>query len=210
MKIPSKRISECECEEQQMSGSLKDQIWQSQLGNREIIINEEIGDSIIEKAVMQVFNINAFDDESEVMSPAVQLPYERPPIKIYLNSHGGALDEAFSLISAIESSKTPVITIALGKAWSAAFLILLSGHVRLAQKYSSLMLHQGSAGIVDTFGKMLEYAKYWESCQKKIDELILGKTKINKKQLDQNFTHKQDWYLDSQEALKLGIIDEII
>ncbi len=198
------------CDEEQqntMAGiALKDQVWQTQLHSRQIIINEDINDSLIEKAVLQIFNINDYDTEQE----EVVKDYVRYPIMVYLNSGGGLLDEAFSLISAIESSQTPVFTCALGRCWSAAFFILLSGHQKFCQKYSSLMYHQGSAGINDTFGRVIEYAKYWESCQEMVENYVAKNTKIKKKKLQEIFMHKTDWYVTPKEALELGIVTEII
>lgn len=213
MKLSYRNTYKLACEEYEddiasyiPASNLSEQVWQTQLQNRQILINGEINESLIEKAVIQVMNINDFDDEQE----AARQHYERFPISILINTIGGNADEAFSLISTIKSSKTPVNTVALGKAWSAGFMILLAGHYRCAQRYSTLMLHQGAAGISDSFGKMIEYAKYWDACQKRVDKYILDHSKITKKQLDENYSHKQDWYLTADEALKLDVIDEII
>jgi len=186
--------------------NLKDQVWQYELNNRRIVINEDIGNSLIEKAVLQIYNINQYDIEQE----AVLKEYAREPIIIYLNTNGGTMDEAFSLISAIESSITPVVTIALGKAWSAGFLILISGHQRAAQKFSSLMLHQGSAGVAGEFKRMIEYTDYYQKCHDVMANYIMKKTKIKKKKIDEIFHGKSDFYITSEEALALGVIDEII
>lgn len=195
----------CEECEQMMdpTQSFKEKIWATQLQTRQILISGDIKEDLIEKAVIQIFNFNQIDDEMRLESQ------ERQPVLIYINSSGGLLDEAFSLVSAIESSRTPVITVALGKAYSAGFLILLAGHKRFAQKYSTLMYHQGSAGVVGEFNRMIEYAKHWESCQTEIEEYVLKQTKIKKKKLQDIFSHKQDWYIKSKEALELGIIHGI-
>lgn len=181
----------------------KDSIWASQLQTREIIINGEIKDDLIERAVIQVFNINQYDDENRIPIE------ERQPIIIYLNSAGGLMDEAFSLISAIEGSRTPIITIALGKAYSAAFLILLAGHKRYAQKYTTLMYHQGSSGAMGEINRMIEYVRHWENCQEIVENFVISKTKIKSKQLREVFQNKKDWYMTVIEASELGIIDGI-
>lgn len=199
-----KKMNCDECDPQLMfdpSQSLKEKIWNSQLQQKEIIINGEIKDDLIEKAVIQVFNFNKIDDMNRLVDG------ERIPIIIYLNSVGGSMDEAFSLISAIEASKTPVITVALGKAYSAGFLILLAGHQRFAQKYSILMYHQGSAGIMGEVNRMVEYVEHWKFCQTLVEEYVLSKTKIKKKKLQEIFNGKQDWFIKTEEAKELGIID---
>lgn len=187
-------------------GSIQEKVWASQLTQKEILINGEIKEDIIEKAVIHIFNFNKIDDENE----ATAVGYEREPIFIYINSPGGYLDEAFSLISAIESSKTPVVTVGLGKCFSAAFLILLSGHVRVTQKYTNLMYHQGSGGFSGEFGKHYEYVEHYKNCQDQVEKYVLEKSKIKKKKLDEVFKSKTDWFITPQEAQELGIIDEIV
>jgi ATP-dependent Clp protease protease subunit len=202
----------CEqCEESEKGGQggglgLKDSIWNTCLQNRQILINEDISDSLIERAVIQLFHINEYDDSQE----EVIKEYVRQPITIFINTAGGVLDESFSLISAIKSSKTPIITVGLGKIWSAGFLILIAGNHRQCQKYSSLMLHQLSAGVFGEYQRMYEYTEYYKKCHDTSIKFILEHTKITKKRLEEIFDHKQDWFLTADEAIKYGIIDEII
>ena len=203
-----KKVTDCEeCDEQDSNSGmpLREKIWSVLLQDKNILINGDIDEQLIEKAVMQIYIFNEIDDYNETQA----VGYVRQPIKIFINSSGGLLDEAFSLISAIESSKTPVITIGLGKVMSAAFLILLSGHTRLAQRYSTLMYHQGSAGIIGEFNKMIEYAKHWENCQTIVEDYVIRQSKIKKKKLQEIFSHKQDWYMNASEAYDLGIIHGI-
>ena len=187
-------------------GGFQEKMWVNQLTQKEIIINGEIREDIIEKAVIHIINFNKIDDEQE----ASVKDYVRTPITIFINSPGGYLDEAFSLISAIETSQTPVLTFGLGKCFSAAFLILLAGHVRACQKYTNLMYHQGSGGFAGEFGKHYEYVEHYKNCQDKVEQYVIEKTKIKKKKLEEIFRNKTDWFIDPEEAKELGIIDEII
>lgn len=200
--MKQKNCEECDGHNAE-SASFREKVWGVQLQAKQILITGDIGEDLIEKAVIQVFNFNAMDDEARLPSE------EREPIKILINSSGGNLDEAFSLISAILASRTPVVTIALGKAYSAGFLILLAGHARYAQKYSQLMLHQGAAGYMGKFADIMEYSKHWETLQGVVDDYIMGQTKIKKKKLQEIFSHKQDWYLNTNDAISLGIINGI-
>jgi hypothetical protein len=43
-----------------------------------------------------------------------------------------------------------------------------------------------------------------------IESHTLELTKISKKKLDKVYKSKKDWFIDSDEALKLKIIDEIL
>ena len=48
------------------------------------------------------------------------------------------------------SSRIPIITVAMGAAMSAGFIIFLSGHKKYAFKHSQLLVHSGSAGFHGT------------------------------------------------------------
>jgi ATP-dependent protease ClpP protease subunit len=46
--------------------------------------------------------------------------------------------------------------------------------------------------------------------QKMIEDHTLEYTKITAKKLEKIYKGKRDWYIDTEEALKLRIIDEVI
>ena len=43
-----------------------------------------------------------------------------------------------------------------------------------------------------------------------LEKLTLEKTKISAKKLERVYKTKKDWYMTAKEALKLGVIDEIV
>ena len=59
----------------------------------------------------------------------------REPINLYINSIGGDVIAAFTLISVMESSVTPINTHAVGEVLSAALLIFIVGDRRIAYKH---------------------------------------------------------------------------
>ena len=192
-----------------IGSSLIDRIWETQIDLKQILVNGEINESLIEKAVIQIFNMNMVDDAEQEANPS----YVREDIKVLINSNGGWLDECFSLVSAIESSVTPVHTIALGKAYSAGLFILLAGHKRSCQKFSTMMLHQMSSGTGPDsveVATILEHAEVWKVQQEIIEAWIASKTKITPKKLRENFRQKHNWYFGAKEALRLGVIHNII
>ena len=202
-----RQCDECETEEPKvMVNNFKMQVWQSQLENfREIVINEDITDALVEKVVLQIFNINRYDDTAQQQL----VDYEREPITILINSSGGDIDAALSICASIETSETPVHTVALGKALSAGFLILIAGHMRFAQHYSRLMYHTGTSGYIGVITDLLEHGDYLESLNDSIHTMVMAHTDITEQQLDDVFMRKADWYLSIGEALRLKVIDAI-
>jgi len=46
--------------------------------------------------------------------------------------------------------------------------------------------------------------------QKHVEEITLEQTKIPAKRLERVYKSKKDWYMDSNEAIKFKVIDEVI
>ena len=203
LKIP--KLCDCDSIPSSLPG-LTDKVWEQQLAAKQILISGPINEDLIEKAVMQIFNFNLIDAQTEAESRS----YERQPILVFLNSPGGHIDEAFSLISAMLSSETPVHTIALGKAHSAAFMILLAGQKRFAQRFSTMMFHQGAGGVVDNFAQIQDYSNYILKIQDKVENFVIERTKIKEKKLKEVFVRQHNWYMDAEEALSLGVIHGVL
>ena len=175
---------------------------------RTILLNDLIADNIIERVVIPIIGINEQDDELEAESKS--FVRKENPIKIFINTNGGSASEVFSCISAIEQSKTPVYTYAMGKAYSGGFYLLLAGHKRFCQNYSTLMYHQLQTGL--HHGDMKTSIEHMDECirlQDTFSKFVLRRSKIKEKQLADINGKKLDWYMGAQEAIKYGIIDDI-
>ncbi len=133
---------------------------------------------------------------------------DRKPIKIFIDSPGGDVTFMWSIIRAIEISKTPVWTINYCTAYSAAAEILASGHVRLAFPGSHVMIHLGSCAYMGDAANVEATKKYFDALSKKTVDNLLEKTKIEPKMFKKKTM--TDWFLDEDEALKNGVIDKII
>jgi ATP-dependent Clp protease protease subunit len=203
---------ECECGEgQDTSGmSYQLQVRRAQLEHREIYINGDIDNKVIENVVVSIQNINKYDDtnESELKSAGLS-GYGREPITIFINSPGGDAYDSFSVISAIRASKTKVITVALGKAMSGGFLILLAGDERYAQLYSTQMYHELSSGTGGKASDVREYSDHLDIMQRMIKMYVIEHSAITEEQLDDCHLRKSDWYMDTDDALEFGVIDGI-
>ena len=70
---------------------------------------------------------------------------ERIVIKVIINSPGGDLNASFTIIDAIELSKTPVHTYTIGMGYSGGFFIGICGHKRFGYPHSSYCFHEGAA-----------------------------------------------------------------
>ena len=137
------------------------------------------------------------------------LPVEdRKPIKIFISSNGGLLDETMSLVRLIGISKTPVITINACYCYSAASLILISGHKRYAMPGTRCLFHNGSGGATGTFDQAQAAMEDYKKLVKQMQDYILYKTTIDAKLFNKKKAY--DWYLNTDEMLERGVVDSIV
>ena len=132
---------------------------------------------------------------------------EREPIKLIIDSCGGSLTDTFTIIDSIKLSKTPVIGICIGVAYSGGFFILISCDKRIAYPHASFLFHEGATGTQGTSGQFENYTAFYKKQLDLLKKLVIGNTKINE---DEYKVIKRDdiWY-DVEEALEKGIIDEV-
>lgn len=109
-----------------MNLSYTDEFDMNDIEERRLIINAEIDDSVIDTIVYHILRYNRLDKGLSKEN--------RKPILLYLNSPGGSIYPGYGLISAIESSITPIYTINQGMCASMAFLIFLAGTKRFSMK----------------------------------------------------------------------------
>lgn len=133
---------------------------------------------------------------------------ERTPIKVMVNSGGGDVQVMMTIIKTMKISKTPVYTVCFSSAMSAAAEILAAGHKRYALPGTCVMVHSGSCSYGGTMEQAESCKKYVDSLTKRATDEFVANTKINAKTLKKKGA--SDWYMDENEALENGVIDEII
>lgn len=169
------------------------------LKNREILWSDDIDDATIDIALY----IKKWNDEDKDL--AIE---DRQPIKIFINSDGGYVATVLHVIDMIHLSKTPVYTIGMGRVYSAGGLLLMAGHKRYIFPHTSCLIHDGSSGAIGSIGKMIDNLEFTKELEKRIKQYILSSTRITEEIYDQNY--RRDWFMFSEEIIKLGIADEIV
>lgn len=174
--------------------------WKSR-SDRTFYIDYEIGDDyeLIElcKAIIQ---LNIAEKDIDIS--------DLKPIRIFIHSFGGELEQANFLCDLIQSSRIPIITVAMGVAMSAGFLILLSGHKRYAFKHSQLMVHSGGGSFQGTAEQLESAQKNYKKQIEAMKSYILERTSIDEKTFNKN--RSKDWYLNDDELIKYNVVDGII
>lgn len=129
-------------------------------------------------------------------------------ICLYINSPGGEVCSGFAIYDTIEFIKSDVRTIVVGMAASMAAFLLACGDKRCALKNAEVMIHQPLGGIQGQATDIKIVADHILKTKKKLIEILAKKTKKKASILEADM--ERDFYMDSQEALDYGIIDEIL
>lgn len=133
---------------------------------------------------------------------------ERKPIWIFIMSPGGEADIMWALLDMIGASKTPIYTVNVGTAASAASLIFIAGHKRFMMPNARVIIHEGSAQFGGDAVKVMDASESYKKELKRMKNYILERTSIQPAQL--NRKRNNDWELDAQFCIENGVCDKIV
>ena len=179
------------------------------LKERTLILNDYVD-------VESIYKISYYMDRIKKQDDSKNIPKEDRIITIELSSGGGSITDGNFLIGKIEKFKEEygykIITRVNGYAYSMAFMIFIMGTEREIYRYSDVMIHDAATGMngymkADEINDLNEWFKRdWVKTKK----IIIEKTKITDEQLEDMKSRKLDWFMESDEALKLGVATKII
>lgn len=131
-------------------------------------------------------------------------------ITMHIDTPGGSVKSGLSMVDVMGYIKSDIVTVNTGMAASMGSVLLGAGTKgkRASLRFSKVMLHQSSGGfsgnIQDAEIDMLEWKKYNEILFELLGEYC-GKTA---EQVKNDAT--RDFWLNSEDAVEYGIIDEVI
>lgn len=175
----------------------------TRLENREILINNTVDDDLIE---YYQYILDWVDEDNQNNIPIS----ERTPIKLYINTNGGALDSTLFLVDLLSTIEQKIITIGMSKCYSAGCILLLAGQKgnRYVFKNTDILLHDGQYGSHNSTGKVLDELRHMERVENKLKMLVLEKTGLTSEKYDKKY--REEWYLDAETAIEYGFADKII
>jgi len=177
---------------------------------RNLFLSAQVNQQSMLDLTKHIIEINEDDNKLKKIYKLFNFKYKPQPIKIMIDSYGGSVYQCFGLLSIMSASKTPIHTYVTGCAMSCGFMIAITGHKRFAYEMATLLYHQVSSGTRGKLKEMEEVIIETKRLHKMIEEHTLKNTKITKARLKESYVAKEDWHIPVKEALKLGIIDEIV
>jgi ATP-dependent Clp protease protease subunit len=131
-------------------------------------------------------------------------------ITMHIDSPGGSVKSGLSMVDVMDYIKADIRTVNTGMAASMGSVLLGAGTKgkRSSLKHSTTMLHQSSGGFS---GNIQDAEVDWAEWQKVNHELFVLLGKYCGKKADQvKKDATRDFWLNAEEAVKYGIIDQVI
>ena len=136
-------------------------------------------------------------------------------ISMMVSTHGGGASDMFSILDVMDMVKgrtCDIETFGIGKVMSAGVPILAAGTKgrRKVGRNCRIMLHNvmaGTGGTIFSIENELEEIKW---VQERYIETLASYTKLTPAKIKKLLKTQKDVYISAEEAIKMGIADEII
>ena len=135
---------------------------------------------------------------------------DKTDITMHIDSPGGSVKSGLSMVDVMQYIECDIKTVNTGMAASMGSVLLGAGTKgkRSSLRFSKTMLHQSSGGAYGNIQDAEISMKEWKKANEILFQL-LGEF-CNKSSEQVMNDAQRDLWLDSQEALDYGIIDEIV
>lgn len=132
-------------------------------------------------------------------------------IEIIFFSPGGGIVPGmalFDFIQRVRKAGHRVTTMALGMAASMAGILLQAGDERVMGKEAWVLIHEASFGAQGKIGDVEDTVEWVKKVQKRILKIFASRCKLTETQIARRWKRK-DWWISSDDCLKLGLVDRV-
>ena len=182
--------------EQTANGERAFDIYSRLLKERIIFLGTAIDDYVSSLIIAQLLFLEADDPKKDIY--------------MYINSPGGVITSGMGIIDTMHYIKPDISTICVGQAASMAAVILSAGSKgkRSALENSRIMIHQPLGGVQGQATDIEIHTKEILFLKERLNNILSHNTGKTVKTIE-NDTNR-DNFMSSKEAIKYGIIDEIV
>lgn len=182
--------------EQTNRGERSYDIYSRLLKDRIVFLGGEIDDDLANIIVAQLLFLEMDDPDQD--------------ISLYINSPGGSVTAGMAIYDTMRYLKCEVSTLCIGMAASMGAFLLAAGAKgkRKALPNAEIMIHQPSGGARGQATDIAIQAEQILKTKKKMNQLLSEMTGQPLENIAKDV--ERDNYMDADEALKYGLIDEII
>ena len=182
--------------EQNSRGERSYDIYSRLLKDRIIFLGEEVNDTTASLVVAQMLFLESEDPGKD--------------IHLYINSPGGSVTAGMAIYDTMQYIKCDVSTICIGMAASMGAFLLAGGAKgkRYILPNAEVMIHQPSGGARGQATEIQIVAEQILKTKKKLNQMLSDNTGQPFDKVAED-TERDNW-MDAEEALEYGIIDNII
>ena len=182
--------------EQSSRGERAYDIYSRLLKDRIIFIVGKIDDYVANLVVAQLLFLESEDPKKDIY--------------MYINSPGGVITSGLSILDTMNYLKCDVSTVCFGQAASMGAVLLAGGAKgkRFALPNSRVMIHQPLGGVQGQATDIEIHAKEIKTLKEKLNNILSTATGQTLKKIEKDT--ERDFFMDSKEAAKYGLIDEIL
>lgn len=181
--------------EKEANGERSYDIFSKLLKERIILLTGEINDATANVVVAQLLYLDSLGNKD---------------ISLYINSPGGSITAGMAIYDTMNFIKSDVSTICIGMAASMGAFLLSSGQKgkRYALPNSEIMIHQPLGGAEGQATEIKIAAEHILKSRDKLNRILSENCNQDMKTIEHDT--ERDNFMDSEDALKYGLIDKII
>jgi len=170
-------------------------IYSRLLKDRIIILSGEIDDSMSNSIVAQLLYLDSINHND---------------ISLYINSPGGSITAGMAIYDTMNFINSKVSTICIGMAASMAAFLLSSGEKgkRYCLENAEVMIHQPLGGAQGQATEIKIAAERILKLKGKLNKILAENTGKDLEKIENDT--ERDYFMDSNEALNYGIIDDVL
>ena len=182
--------------EQTNKGERSYDIYSRLLKDRIIFLVGEVTDDEANLIVAQMLFLEADDPDKD--------------ISLYINSPGGSITAGMAIYDTMQYIRCDVSTICIGMAASMGAFLLAAGAKgkRRALPNGEILIHQPLGGARGQATEVAIHAEQLIKTREKMNKILAERTGQTVEQIA--LDTERDHYMTAEEALKYGLIDEII
>ncbi len=185
--------------EQTSKGERSYDIYSRLLKDRIIMLAEDVNPTSANVIIAEMLFLESEDPDKE--------------IHFYINSPGGSIVDGMAIVDTMNYIKCPVSTICVGMAASMGSILLTCGEKgkRFATPNSEILIHQpliGGNGLSGQTTDIKIHTDHLVKTREKMNKLLSERTGQPIEKIMQDT--ERDNYMTAEEALKYGLIDEIL
>ncbi|MBW1721130.1 MAG: ATP-dependent Clp endopeptidase proteolytic subunit ClpP [Deltaproteobacteria bacterium] len=182
--------------EQSSRGERAYDIYSRLLKDRIIFLGEQVHDNMANTVIAQMLFLESEDPDKD--------------INLYINTPGGSVTAGLAIYDTMQYIKPDVATICMGQASSMGALLLAAGAKgkRYALPNSRILIHQPLGGFQGQATDIDIQAREILKIKAIIHQTLAKHTGQSVEKIAQDT--ERDFFMNSEEALRYGIIDKVI